>query len=203
MVKAGLIVKGRGFWKLTNNDGIDLDRLTPQSLMTICDQKYKAWRRKRSGSRRDQHSSHLIEDPYDAPLNNLKLDPRKVSFDDLLKGVDKYVGTPFQREFVWSPTEICFLLDSIYRGYPIGSFTVWKTLRRLHHHREIGGIKLNDVAKGSLIDYVLDGQQRITSLYAAIRGAQIEGEKYVFYFNLTSGTSTRRNLKKETILSQP
>ena len=190
LVKAGLIKKEKGFWWLTNEDEIDLDKLTPESLATLCDNKYREWLEKRDREANETGvSSYLIEGSFEAPLNNLTLKPRPISFDELLKGVDKSLIQipPFQREFVWSSKDICFLLDSIYRGYPIGSFIFWKTLRRLPHHKEIGGLRLNDIPAGSLIDFVLDGQQRITSLYAAIRGANIEGEKYVFYFNLNTG----------------
>lgn len=201
LVKAGLVKKEAGFWKLTNDSGVDLDSLTPTTLSELCDKKYNEWLEKRDQEAGESGvSAYLIEDSYEAPLNNLKIDPRKVSFDELLKGVDKSLIQipPFQREFVWSPRDICFLLDSIYRGYPIGSFIFWKTLRRLPHHREIGGLKLNDIPSGSLIDYVLDGQQRITSLYAAIRGASIEGDKYIFYFNLASGRFQAEKVREDT-----
>ncbi len=200
LVKAGLVKKEGGFWKLTNDSEIDLDSLTPASLSELCEKKYNEWLEKRDQEAGESGvSAYLIEDPYEAPLNNLKIDPRKVSFDELLKGVDKSLIQipPFQREFVWSPRDICFLLDSIYRGYPIGSFIFWKTLRRLPHHREIGGLKLNDIPSGSLIDYVLDGQQRITSLYAAIRGASIEGDKYTFFFNLASGRFQAEKVRED------
>jgi len=202
MVKAGLVGKEGGFWKLVNKDGIDLDALTPESLAKICHDKYAEWKEKRDQEAGESGiSPHLIEDTFEAPLNNLKIDPRKVSFDDLLKGVDKSTIQipPFQREFVWSPKDICFLLDSIYRGYPIGSFIFWRTSRRLPHHREIGGLKLNEISTGTLIDYVLDGQQRITSLYAAIRGARIQGDRYAFYFNITSGRFQSERVKEEDL----
>lgn len=200
LVKAGLIKKEKGFWWLVNEDGIDLNKLTPWSLAELCDKRYREWLEKREQEAGEAGiSSYLIEDTFEAPLNNLTLKPRPVTFDELLKGVDKSLIQipPFQREFVWSPKDICFLLDSIYRGYPIGSFIFWKTLRRLPHHREIGGLKLNDIPVGSLIDFVLDGQQRITSLYAAIRGANIEGDKYVFYFNLGNGRFQYERIRDE------
>ncbi|MBU2504036.1 MAG: DUF262 domain-containing protein [Nanoarchaeota archaeon] len=200
LVKAGLIKKEKGFWWLTNEDGIDLDKLTPKSLAELCDKRYQQWLEKREQEAGETGvSSYLIEDPFVAPLNNLTIKPRPVSFDELLKGVDKSLIQipPFQREFVWSPKDICFLLDSIYRGYPIGSFIFWKTMRRLPHHREIGGLKLNDIPVGSQIDYVLDGQQRITSLYAAIRGASIDNERYVFYFNLNNGRFQSEKVKED------
>jgi len=190
LVKARIIKKEGGFWKITDEHGLNLDELTSESLSEVCDRRYKEWKDSRDHEAgKSGVSPYLVEDSFETPLNNLKIDPRKATFDELLKGVDKSLIQipPFQREFVWSPGEICFLLDSIYRGYPIGSFIFWKTIRRLPHHREIGGIKLNDIPQGSQIDYVLDGQQRITSLYAAIRGADMDGEKYLFFFNLNTG----------------
>lgn len=190
LVKAGLVKKEQGFWKLGDNIDIDLQSITAEELGAYCDKKYQEWKERKDAEAGETGvSPHLIEDAFEAPLNNLKIDPRKATFDELLKGVDKSLIQipPFQREFVWSPKEISFLLDSIYRGYPIGSFIFWRTSRRLPHHREIGGLKLNEISAGSLIDYVLDGQQRITSLYAAIRGAAIQGDRYIFSFNLNTG----------------
>jgi len=205
LVKAGLVKKEAGFWKLVNTEGIDLDKLTPKSLAALCDQRYREWLDKRDKEAGESGvSPDLIEDTFEAPLHNLKIDPRKVSFDELLRGVNKSLIQipPFQREFVWETSRICFLLDSIYRGYPIGSFIFWKTSRRLPHHRSIGGLPLADVPLGSLTDYVLDGQQRITSLYAAIRGAGIQGEKYIFSFNLTTGRFQAEKLREKD-LEQP
>jgi hypothetical protein len=190
LVKAGLVKKEGSFWRLVNTESVDLEKLTPESLGALCDQRYREWLERRDKEAGESGvSPRLIEDPFEAPLHNLKIDPRKVSFDELLRGVNRSLIQipPFQREFVWETRRICFLLDSIYRGYPIGSFIFWKTARRLPHHRSIGGIPLDDVPPGSITDYVLDGQQRITSLYAAVRGAGIQGEKYNFSFNLTTG----------------
>ena len=190
LVKAGLIIKEGRLWKLVNKDNINLDELTPESLEKICEEKYNLWREERDRQAGESGvDSYLIDETLEEPTSNLKIDPRKVSFDDLLQGVDKSTIQipPFQREFVWSARDICFLLDSIYRGYPIGSFIFWRTLRRLPHHRQIGGIQLEDIQHNHQIDYVLDGQQRITSLYAAIRGANIQESKYNFYFNLANG----------------
>jgi len=202
LVKDGLVKKEEGFWKLVNTEGVDLDKLTPKSLAALCDQRYRDWLEKRDKEAGESGvSPRLIEDTFEAPRHNLKLDPRKVSFDELLREVNKSLIQipPFQREFVWETKRICFLLDSIYRGYPIGSFIFWKTSRRLPHHRSIGGIPLAEVPPGSLIDFVLDGQQRITSLYAAIRGAGIQGEKYTFSFNLTTGKFQAEKMREHDL----
>jgi len=186
LVKARIIKKEDGFWKLINEPKIDISQLNLQDLKRICDQAYQEWKNtQESTDETDAPQSQWPEQVSgDGPV--LKIDPDTIAFDELLKGVDKSLiqVPPFQREFVWSPSEICFLLDSIYHGYPIGSFIFWKTARRLSHHRQIGGLTLGEPQAGMQVDYVIDGQQRITSLYAAVRGATIQGDKIHFYFNL-------------------
>ncbi|MCY4170302.1 MAG: DUF262 domain-containing protein [Bacteroidetes bacterium] len=85
----------------------------------------------------------------------------------------------FQRDFVWSKDKTAKLLDSILKGYPIGTFIFWQTTIRMNEIKNIGNLNIQDTPIGTQVQYVLDGQQRITSLYAAYRGAQIQktGEK--------------------------
>lgn len=58
------------------------------------------------------------------------------------------------------------LLDSIYRGFPVGSILLWSTKEELKTHRNVGGFHLPDVPTDYPVKYVLDGQQRLTTLYA-------------------------------------
>lgn len=74
----------------------------------------------------------------------------------------------FQREFVWDQNQILHLLDSINRGYPIGSVLLWLTDERLTATRDIGGFRLPDTLEKYPVNYVLDGQQRITSVFASL-----------------------------------
>ena len=73
------------------------------------------------------------------------------------------------------------MLDSILKGYPIGTFILWETNERLNDIKNIGNLELPPVPDDTKVQYVLDGQQRITSLYAAFLGAKIqkEGEKKI------------------------
>lgn len=71
----------------------------------------------------------------------------------------------FQREYVWSDEQIMSLLDSIYRGYPVGSLLQWSTKEKLNHERDVGGFKLPTTPEDYPVNYVLDGQQRLTTLY--------------------------------------
>ncbi|MEP6794247.1 MAG: DUF262 domain-containing protein [Saprospiraceae bacterium] len=82
----------------------------------------------------------------------------------------------FQRRFVWDVKASAKLLDSIIKGYPIGTFIYWRTDEELRSVRNLGNLVLPQQSKGEFVNYVLDGQQRLTSFYAAVEGLQIERE---------------------------
>lgn len=75
----------------------------------------------------------------------------------------------FQRDFVWEPDQIAFLLDSIYKGYPIGTVILWKTDTRLPAEKNLGSFILPEPAKNYPVNYVLDGQQRLTSIFSTFQ----------------------------------
>jgi len=87
----------------------------------------------------------------------------------------------FQRDFVWSLDKTAKLLDSILKGYPIGTFILWETREKLNEIKNIGNFNLESAPNGEKVEYVLDGQQRMTSLYAAYKGARVQkkGEKKI------------------------
>ena len=109
--------------------------------------------------------------------------PDSKKYTDLISEIEKgQIKVPkFQRNFVWSLDKTAKLLDSILKGYPIGTFILWETRERLNEIKDIGNFKLKAAPDGEKIEYVLDGQQRMTSLYAAYKGAKIQktGEKKV------------------------
>lgn len=115
--------------------------------------------------------------------------------DQLAK--DRFLIPTFQREFVWDPDNIIKLWDSILRFYPVGSILYWETDKYLHTHRKLGGfIFPNDedtVRKFKEWVYILDGQQRATSLLVSILGgkARVKEEEqfdYTLYFDATNAT---------------
>ena len=75
----------------------------------------------------------------------------------------------FQRGFVWEPDRVAFLIDSIYKGYPFGSLLFWRTNEQLRTERQLGPFELPDPDADFPIDYVLDGQQRITSIFGVFQ----------------------------------
>jgi hypothetical protein len=79
----------------------------------------------------------------------------------------------FQREFVWEKEQSAKLIDSILKGFPIGTFIFWKTREELRSYKEVGNHRLPETPDGDYVQYILDGQQRITSLYAIRKGIRI------------------------------
>ena len=90
----------------------------------------------------------------------------------------------FQRGYVWNRDQVRGLMQSLYRRYPVGSLLVWVTKTETADPR--GDVSLTP---GS-VRLLVDGQQRITSLYGIVRGKPpmfFEGNKDAFtglYFNL-------------------
>lgn len=105
--------------------------------------------------------------------------PNSLNYQNLIARIEQgNIKIPqFQRKFVWDIDETAGLLDSILKGYPIGSFIIWKTNERLRSVRNIGGMTFPDTPAGEMVQYVLDGQQRMTSLYVALKGAKLINEQ--------------------------
>ena len=96
-----------------------------------------------------------------------------------------------QRPFVWREDQIARLFDSIMRQYPISTLLVWRTKSEIKRRRFIDNYKqslrLTDFYVPSdtkLKRLVLDGQQRLQSLYIGLKGSN-EGRE--LYFNVLSG----------------
>jgi uncharacterized protein DUF262 len=70
----------------------------------------------------------------------------------------------FQRGHVWNRSQVRGLMDSLYRGHPVGSLLTWQTRTESAVARGDGGLQPGTV------QLLLDGQQRITTLYGIIRG---------------------------------
>ena len=98
-----------------------------------------------------------------------------------------------QREFVWGPEQIVRLVDSLMRGYPVGSFPSWEVQPATaqsytfyeflthFHERDKPFADKATVLSGSGTTAVLDGQQRLTSLNIALYGSFAEKKKYAWW----------------------
>jgi len=121
-------------------------------------------------------------------------DKKLMAFIQQLASGDFLIPT-FQRLFVWNAEHISDLWDSMYRHYPIGSILCWNTRTRLHVHRKIGGffIPENGASAKPFLSYILDGQQRATSLLVSFYGGTGKIREqfsfdYTLYFDLTNAT---------------
>ncbi|MDR5837572.1 DUF262 domain-containing protein [Caballeronia sp. LZ034LL] len=98
------------------------------------------------------------------------------------------IGLPeLQRPFVWPNVNVRDLLDSLYRGYPAGFLLFWKT-GVTDNLKNIGTDQKQSVPDQAIVD----GQQRLTSLYAVIKGAEVlranfKKERIHIAFNPLSG----------------
>ena len=109
------------------------------------------------------------------------IDPGKYNFLTLMNDIEngRVRLPPFQREFVWSPTKVMALMDSIYKGFPIGSFFYWKADRKyVTLFRDIKSLCLPPPALDQELFFILDGQQRLTSVWATFKGSTINDENY-------------------------
>jgi len=101
----------------------------------------------------------------------------QIDFDlqTLVAFIDRgYVGLPdIQRPFVWPNTKIRDLFDSLYRGYPVGYLLLWEN-GVAQDSRTIGSTPKQSVP--SLL--IVDGQQRLTALYAVLTGTPVVREDY-------------------------
>lgn len=94
-----------------------------------------------------------------------------LSIREIIEQVDRgQIRVPaFQRGFVWEPDRVAFLIDSVFKQYPFGSLLLWRAQERLKCERNLGPFALPEPVADYPLDYVLDGQQRITSLYSAFQ----------------------------------
>lgn len=94
----------------------------------------------------------------------------------------------FQRGYVWSREQVRGLMQSLYQRYPVGGLLLWQT--RVGTTATRGSSAL----KGGTVTLLLDGQQRITSLYGIARGCPPE----FFDGNPDVFTGLHFNVEEET-----
>lgn len=110
----------------------------------------------------------------------------------------EYLLPAIQREFVWRQDQILTLIDSLMRGYPIGSFLLWDVKPEsagnytyynfITHFHELNApyAAKATVPAGKGIVAVLDGQQRLTALNIALYGSHTERKKGAWVSNASA-----------------
>ena len=102
--------------------------------------------------------------------NSNNYEVNNVSISSILNWIDSgEIGLPeLQRPFVWPTKKVRNLIDSLYRGYPIGYIVTWNS----------PSVKLKNGTSASGKKVIIDGQQRITALRAAIAGEPVLTKKF-------------------------
>lgn len=95
----------------------------------------------------------------------------------------------FQRGYVWSRDQVRGLVRSLYKRYPVGSMLAWSTSIKDGNAGQARGVK---IGAGNQVKMLLDGQQRMTSLYGIVKGEPpifFDGDEKAFtdlYFNVAT-----------------
>ena len=116
----------------------------------------------------------------------------KVTIKDIIDDINsrKMYLPAIQRKYVWNDLQIVRLMDSIMRGYPIGTFLLWKVKKKIVNEKEYSMYEfIKDYHERDLFnnppapqpftyhnddEYIwslLDGQQRLTSIYISLQGS--------------------------------
>lgn len=113
-----------------------------------------------------------------------------------------------QRDYVWKASKVEALLDSLYQGWPVGSFYVWQT-KDSYPARERAGRVAPARSLDGFYGFLLDGQQRLTSLWLALQGdsdgdpaarAFFDVESEEFFLGTKNRTVTRRVEARDPLL---
>lgn len=113
-----------------------------------------------------------------------------MKINDVLSQIDlgNYALPEFQRGYVWTRSDVRKLMYSLYRDYPVGSLLIWDTAT------DPDIIRGDGTPSSGTVSLILDGQQRMTSLFGVIRGKApqfFDGDASAFtnlYFNIDEET---------------
>lgn len=108
-------------------------------------------------------------------MKKILFDTAQKSIQSLMDDVDsgRLALPEIQRPFVWNSTKVRDLFNSLYRGYPIGYLLFWANVG----DQDIKHIGTDD-KESRVQSLIIDGQQRLTALFAVIRGHPIIDERY-------------------------
>ena len=112
----------------------------------------------------------------DTPQKTALFNPLNGHLEQLFGYIDMGdLGLPdIQRPFVWKDAKVRDLFDSLYKGFPIGSYLLWRNTAGGRTHQI--GSKARDHGDPNML--IIDGQQRLTALYSVFRGEAVKDDDY-------------------------
>lgn len=123
--------------------------------------------------------------------------------DDIKNGLIKV--PVFQRDFVWEVTQMLDLFDSIVRGFPIGSILLWNPEANYETKSKIGPHEIISISTKRL--YVLDGYQRISTLfgtlYRPVSNNTVNYKDFDLYYDLLNKEFIKLKIKKPEAIYLP
>lgn len=110
-----------------------------------------------------------------------KIDVKPTTLAQLLQDIQvgRLQVPRFQRDFVWPLTKTRELLDSMYKEFPIGTFFLWRAPADAPSLiRPLEELSIPKPQSSADVAYILDGQQRLTSLFVAVNGTRLGSRDY-------------------------
>lgn len=107
----------------------------------------------------------------------------------------------FQRQFRWRERDVRRLFESVARGYPIGSLLLWQ--RPAQAERIMLGAMVVDAPRSDRALWVVDGQQRLTSLANALTDGVASDSRFSLSFDLPSGEFVSTAVKNQRSMAVP
>ena len=106
----------------------------------------------------------------------------------------------FQRDFVWDDAQILELLDSVSRGFPIGSVLLWQSRQELRSENRIADLAIELPKPDYPVNYLLDGQQRLSVICGAMfwKGTDAKSK-----WNIAYDLRTKKFIHLETLEDPP
>jgi hypothetical protein len=106
----------------------------------------------------------------------------------------------FQRNFVWGKPQILKLLDSVAKGFPIGSILLWQSRQDLRSENQIADLSIGRPRPDYPVNYLLDGQQRLSVICGAMYW---KGNEPGSRWNIAYDLRTRSFLHLDTLDDPP
>ena len=140
-------------------------------------------------------------------MNKISIKPEREYLREIVSKIQSgaYAVPAFQRNFVWKPSQIIELFDSIINGFPIGTLILWKPIQK--EEPPVKNIVTEEITTGQIPEYyILDGRQRCTAFYCCVSEIADKAPCFKLYYNLDKQMfeypSRKSDMKEMVLLSE-